>query len=63
MEFPKEVMTKSQLVKMGISKIWLESLTHMPNKICFQLGSAKNSPFYYDTVELGKYIERHKGYR
>ena len=55
MEFPKKVMTVSELSKLGFSKAWLRELSRTQN-FCFRQGTAENSPILFDTEKFSKFI-------
>lgn len=59
MEFPKQFMTISQLVQMGMSETFLRSLvTDKGYPLCFREGMGRTSPIKFDTHELQKLIKR-----
>lgn len=56
MDYPKEVMKVSELVKMGYPEEWLLEIYRSRNqKIAWKAGTASNSPILFDTEELEKF--------
>ena len=59
MEYPKPVMSTTELAKMGIPKEWLNSLYRTEynrrNKVAWKTGTGKNSKMLFDTAELERY--------
>ena len=58
MLFPKKIMKKSELLKIGIPRqILMDASSN--RKICWKMNPAKsNSHLLYDTEELQKYIDK-----
>lgn len=59
MKYPKPIMTKGELKKMGFKESWLDYIFKMrPDlKIANRVGNAPNSPIQYDTELLEKFRE------
>ena len=56
MEYPKDIMKVSELIKMGYPEEWLMEIYRSRNqKIAWKAGTAVNSPIVFDTSELEKY--------
>ena len=57
MKYPKQVMTISELKKMGFPEEWLRNICRDRHQnIAWQMDKSKpNSPFVFDTEELEKY--------
>ena len=60
MEFPKQVMTVSELKKLGFKESYLAELTRKKDQdFCWKMNSTKtNSPFLFDTTRLQKYLDK-----
>lgn len=55
MEYPKQVMKKTELEKMGFPKQWLlQVFRKHGQKVAWQMGTGKNSPILFDTAALEK---------
>lgn len=56
MRYPKPVMRKSELMKMGFTEEWLMYIFRMRSdkKIAWKAGMKPNSPILFDTEELEK---------
>lgn len=55
MEYPKEVMRKSELEKMGFPSQWLlQVFRQHGQKVAWKMGLKANSPILFDTKELEK---------
>ena len=55
MNYPRAVMRKSELEKMGFPNEWLLKVYRLGiHKIAWKMSNAKNSPILYDTYELEK---------
>lgn len=56
MKYPKPVMKKSQLMKMGFTEEWLMYVFRIrtDRKIAWKSGFKSNSPILFDTEELEK---------
>lgn len=54
--YPKRVMKKSELKKLGFTEEYLMAVFRKRNqKIAWKLSNAPNSVIYFDTVELEKF--------
>jgi len=55
MEYPKEVMRKTELEKMGFPQDWLLSVFRQHGqKVAWKSSPKPNSPILFDTKELEK---------
>lgn len=57
MNYPKSIMSVSELVSMGYSKEFLRQIAHAPGAPVFR-GEARNSKIYFKTPYLDEFIER-----
>ena len=56
MKYPREVMRKTELLKMGFTEEWLMSVFRRRGQsIAWKAGNAANSPILFDTEALEKY--------
>jgi hypothetical protein len=53
MKYPKEVMKRNELIKMGFTKGFLNEVAKISG-VAFKTSDKKNSPYYYNTTELEK---------
>ena len=53
MKYPKEVMKRNELIKMGFTKGFLNEVAKISG-VAFKTSDKKNSPYYYNTAELEK---------
>ena len=59
MEFPKKVMTITELTQLGFTRKHLERLTRYPTQdFAWKDPLKKNSPFYFDTDRFQKFLDR-----
>ena len=59
MKYPKPIMRKSELVKMGFSSKWLEEIYLKPGqRIAWKNTDAKTAAIYYDTKLLERERQR-----
>lgn len=60
MEFPKQVMTVTELTHMGFDRKYLNALTRLPNQdFCWKKNPlGVSSTFLFDTSKLQKFIDR-----
>lgn len=55
MTYPKPIMSKQELMKMGFTDRWLMMLYRTRNTgLAWKAGRAKNSRIYFDTEKLEK---------
>ena len=54
--YPKQIMSMSELLKMGFPEGWLNNIANNRYlKIAWRSGNYKNSKIMFDTEELEKY--------
>ena len=58
MEYPKPIMKKSELQKLGFPEQWLLTVYYTTRGIAWKTGTAPNCPIVFDTAELEKYRKR-----
>ena len=58
MEYPKPIMKKTELEKMGFAESWLLMVFRTTKGIAWKTGYASNCPIMFDTSELEKYRRR-----
>ena len=55
MEYPKAIMRKSELIKIGFPEKWLDTVyLRYGQKAAWKMGNSRNSPLVFDTTELEK---------
>ena len=55
MEYPKPLMTTTELVKMGFTRAMLYEMAHTPGQqYCIRRGSSQRGHFLFDTKLLEK---------
>ena len=59
MEYPKKLMSVTELSKMGFSKTFLWQLAHAKHAPIIR-GNAINSKIYFITDDLDEFIERQR---
>ncbi len=59
MEYPKPIMSTSELMKLGFSKLYLNEMAHRKNQnYCTRTSSKPNAKLLFDTARLEKERER-----
>lgn len=59
MNFPKEIMSVTELSKLGMSATWLRDIYAQEGyPIAYKMSGGKTSKIFFDTKELAKYIRR-----
>jgi len=58
LEYPKPVMKKTELEKIGFTESWLLMVFRTTKGIAWKTGQAPNCPIMFDTYELEKFRKR-----
>ena len=57
MDYPKKIMSVSELAELGFSKEFLRQIAHAPGAPVFRL-DGRNSKIHFNTQYLDEFIER-----
>ena len=58
MDYPKPVMKKTELQKIGFAEAWLLMVYRTTRGIAWKSGPSPNSTILFDTAELERYRRR-----